>query len=244
MVKIAVCDDSYEECVALERALKKALNQDITIAKHDNYFSFTTYVLDEVKGQLDVVFIGLNVKGYSGVKIAQTLLSRYSHLKIIFVTKYLELVKDIFMINPVYLLIKPYEMKYVTDAIYKAIRTVDEEKNDFLVLKAKYGRNGIISVRLKDFYYAASDRRKLEIVTDEETIEINMKLNDLEERLPDNFLRVHQSYLVNMDKILKITKEEVYLYNDVVIPISRSRLNHVNETYMRYLNVFDEQVKS
>lgn len=237
MLNIAVCDETMQECIDLEKALRASLHSDLTISKHDNYFSFMTYVQDEAKGAVDMLYIGLNINGASGVKIAMSLLDLYPHLKIIFVTKYLDLVRDIFMIEPVYLLIKPYEKRYVSASIYKVMRMIDENKDDYLILKAKYGRNGILSIKMAEIYYAASDKRKLTIYTDENTYEMNMKLNELEEKLPDNFIRVHQSYLVNMDKILSISKDEIYLYNDQVIPISRSHLRDVNEAFKKHMNV-------
>lgn len=237
MLKIAVCDKTMAECEELEQSLRAVLHQEIVLSKHDNYFSFMTYIQDEAKGALDVLFIGLNINGTSGVKLAINILKMYPHLKVIFVTEYLELVRDIFMIEPVYLLIKPYEKRYVSAAIYKVMRMIDESKEDYLILKAKYGRNGILSIKYRDIYYAASDKRKLTIYCDDNTYEMNMKLNELEEKLPDNFLRVHQSYLVNMDKILSITKDEIYLYNDDVIPISRSHLHDVNDAFKKHLNM-------
>lgn len=241
MVRIAVCDKTMQDCIALENCLRRVLNPNIVIAKHTNAFSFESYIEDDIKGHLDVAFINLVLEDKRGIDIAQQVLKQYPHIKIIFMTETLTPVKDIFLIQPQYLLIKPYEQNYVTDAIIKTVKKLDEDKSQYLVLKAKYGRNGIISIRLSDIYYASSDKRKLEIYTDEEVYEINMKLNDLEVKLPNQFVRCHQSYIVNMDKIQMIHKDELVLYNDEVIPISRSRASLLNEKFNEYINVMQEE---
>lgn len=240
MIKIAICDDTMAECNELEEKICKVLNvspTELGISKHDNYFSFMTYILDEVKGHIDLICVGLLIKNYYGFMLAQSIVAHYPHIKVIFVTRHFELIQEVFTISPMYLLIKPYQQKYVSDAIMKAMRTIDEDRNDFLVLKAKYGRNGIVTIKLRDIYYAVSDKRKVTIHGIGENIEVNMKLDELEEKLDANFIRCHQSFLVNMDKILTIKKDKIILYNDEVIPISKSRANQLKQAYSHYLNI-------
>jgi len=47
------------------------------------------------------------------------------------------------------------------------------------------------------------------------------KISHLEVKLPEKFLRVHRSFIVNTDKILSFNKEEVVM-NNISIPISRT----------------------
>ncbi len=49
-------------------------------------------------------------------------------------------------------------------------------------------------------------------------------LDALEDRLPDNFKRCHRSYIVNMDKILRVavSKNTIYLADEMEVPLSRS----------------------
>lgn len=245
MIRIAICDNSMLECTLLEEEICKALNtkaKDLSISKHDNYFSFMTYILDEVKGNIDLICVGLLIQKYQGLLLAQSIIEKYPHIKVIFVTRHMELIQAIFTISPLYLLIKPYQQRYVSDAILKAIRMIDEEENDFLVLKAKYGRNGIVTLKIKDIYYAVSDKRKVTIHGLGEDVELNMKLDELERKLGVNFVRCHQSFLVNMDKILTIKKDRIVLYNDEIIPVSKSRSQKLKNTYSQYLKLPFEQL--
>ena len=47
------------------------------------------------------------------------------------------------------------------------------------------------------------------------------KISHMEKELPDNFLRIHRSFIVNKDKITSFNREEVLL-GEIELPVSRS----------------------
>lgn len=237
MLKIAICENNIEECKILKTHIQAILKNEVYISNHTNAFSLKTYIIDEVKGNVDLLILDLSLNNENSVSIAEKILIKYPHIKIIFTTKTYSHIQDIFKITPTYLLFKPLEKKYLSDALFKVIRLIDESKKDFLFLKAKYGRNGILSIPIKDIYFISSDKRKLIVHQLDKTYEINMKLDDIEEKLSSNFLRCHQSYIVNMDKISSVNKEDISLFNDLNIPISRSKKSEVKSKYQEYLNI-------
>ncbi len=58
-------------------------------------------------------------------------------------------------------------------------------------------------------------------VLEEKAIITKEKISGIEERLPDLFLRIHRSFLVNKDLVRSFNKEEV-IVGDVSLPISRT----------------------
>lgn len=237
MLRIALCDSTIEKCNEISQCVNKILKHEVTISQHTNPFSLVTYINDESRGNIDLLMIALDMEEQNSIDVVESILIKYPHIKIIFIAETMNHVKDIFHISPIYLLIRPIEKKYLMDSLFKTLNLIDESKKDFLVLNAKYGRNGILTIPIKDIYYISSNKRKLEIHELDKTYEINMKLNDLQTKLTNNFLRCHQSYIVNMDKILKISKEEIELFNDIFIPVSRSRNAMVKKIYTDYLNI-------
>lgn len=58
------------------------------------------------------------------------------------------------------------------------------------------------------------------------------KLNQVEEELADrDFLRIHQSYLVNMNFINNIHRYQAYLKSGLALPVPRTRYRQVKESY-------------
>ena len=50
----------------------------------------------------------------------------------------------------------------------------------------------------------------------------------LMERLPQNFMRIHRSYIVNLDKIVEVSKNRVVLDNNTHLPIGDSYREQFN----------------
>lgn len=68
------------------------------------------------------------------------------------------------------------------------------------------------------------------------------KLSDLETKLPSNFLRCHQSYIVNMKKVKKLdAKNHAFiLENNSEVYISKRMFAETKKKYDKYLMVFDQ----
>lgn len=58
-------------------------------------------------------------------------------------------------------------------------------------------------------------------------------MDEIEKELDQkDFLRIHQSFLVNATKIKSLTKEETVLNSGAILPVSKSRANAVREAYL------------
>lgn len=236
MIHIAICDDDEKIIDELTQSIYKIMNNQVFISHHSNPFSLTTYVMDEAKGKVDLIFMDIHLKGQNGVYVAESILADYPTIKVIFMSDKLENVQDIFRINPIYFLRKPLQPDYVRDALYKTIRILDEEKTTIFNMGTGRGKNKIISVKAKEIYYIESDKRKVWIHMLDESYYVYAKLDAVEEELKSNFIRVHQSYIVNMDKVMGVAKDYVILYNNVTIPISRSRCKEVVDRINEYIS--------
>lgn len=80
-----------------------------------------------------------------------------------------------------------------------------------------------------------SSRRNLTIYEAGESSRVLMKLSDMEKLLPEYFLRCHQSYLVNMDRIRKFTLDGIVLIDGRVIPVSRARYTETKDKFLKNL---------
>ena len=59
-----------------------------------------------------------------------------------------------------------------------------------------------------------------------------LSMKKIEERLPDNFMRIHRSYIVNLNKIQEVNKNRVIMDADVSLPIG----DMYKETFQSYLD--------
>ncbi|MDO4285364.1 MAG: LytTR family DNA-binding domain-containing protein [Eubacteriales bacterium] len=237
MLHIAICDDDEKTLNDLEMRIQHILRKQVVISKHTNPFSLLTYIVDEVRGELDLVILDIKLKEQNGIQIAKTILAHFAQIKIIFMTSYLERVKDIFQISPTYFLLKPIETNYLYDALYKTMEEIDDGRTNVLIVRSGTSGKRIQTFKVRNIYFIESDNRLIHIHESEQVTSAYMKLDEIERDLSVNFCRCHQSYIVNMDKIMKAEKESITLFNDVIIPVSRSKRREVTEKIHRYLGM-------
>ena len=59
-----------------------------------------------------------------------------------------------------------------------------------------------------------------------------LSMKKMEERLPQNFMRIHRSYIINLTKILEVNKNRVIMDRDTYLPIG----DMYKETFQNYLD--------
>ena len=238
MIHIAICDSDVNETNKLKNEIINILDDKVWVTVYNNPFALVTHIVDEVKGQVDIIFMEVCFNNQDGVYIAETILNEYPHIKIIFMTSFIEKVKDIFRVNPVYFLTKPVEYKYLRDALDKTVKMLDESNADILRIGNGIGKNRILIVKMSDVYYIKSDRRKITFYQENTNSTCYMKLDEVGEYLGNNFIRVHQSYIVNMDKIKEVSRGNIVLKNNMVIPISSSKHKTVMERVKNHMEIY------
>ena len=84
-----------------------------------------------------------------------------------------------------------------------------------------------------DIVYFGSDGRKVKAVTLKETFEFYGRLKEIAKRLPEDFIIVHKSYIVNKEYIFRYTYEMVELVNGTILTISPANRKQVRERILR-----------
>lgn len=110
---------------------------------------------------------------------------------------------------------------------------INEDNDESLFIK---NREKYVRIKLKNIYYVESELRLLHIYTNSGMYTTYMTIESVQEKLNGNFIRCHRSYIVNSSKIMKIEKDNIILYNDKVIPISRSHYKDLTEDFFNKLS--------
>ena len=170
------------------------------------------------KHQPDLLFLDIQMPEINGFELLEML---EQHPKIIFSTAYDQYAIKAFEVNAVDYLLKPYDVERFNLALQRAIHSLQSDQSQDDTIKkllqsiqpaAQYlerllikqaGRIVIISCKEISSIKALDDYA--EIRTQKESFLIQQSLNHLEQRLnPDQFVRVHRSYIVNIDAIRDI----------------------------------------
>lgn len=189
------------------------------------------------KKNIDLLFTDIDMPGTNGVEFVRSL----SHQPmVIFTTAYPSFAIDGFKLNAVDYLLKPFEFEDCLHAAEKAqkLKNINLSTASFsepnntgtLFIKSDYK---MIRVDINSIKYIESMSEYVRIYIEEKEkpiITLN-SLQKLEARLPSHFMRVHRSYIVNLQKIIEISRLRIRFDNKKLIPISEN----YKEKVMNYI---------
>lgn len=115
--------------------------------------------------------------------------------------------------------------KLIIDKINQSHNLVE---NDYLKIKFNKVTSNIL---LKEIIYIESFSPVIYIHTTNNKFKTYLKLSCLVPILPNNFIRIHHSIIVNNDYIQFVRSEYVILTNDDQLPISRSYRKSIKEIF-------------
>ena len=81
--------------------------------------------------------------------------------------------------------------------------------------------------------YFECREKKIKIVTSHDVYEMYGKLKDIMKELTDDFIMIHQSYVINKEYVLRYTYEMVELVNGTILTISKINRKQVRERILR-----------
>ncbi len=173
----------------------------------------------------DLILADIQMPDLNGIEFARSL---ENAPKIIFTTAYEKYAIEGFRLNAVDYLLKPFSYEEFLKAAQKARKQIElesnaypsmEASNQFLFLKSEYK---IRRINFNDILYieGLKDYVKVFISGDDKPILSLNSIKALEQKLPETkFMRVHRSFIVNLDKIETIERSRI-IFGKTYIPVS------------------------
>ena len=191
---------------------------------------------------VDLIFLDIHLTNESGLTLADKL----NHLKnpplIIFATAYDDYAVKAFELNAKDYVLKPFEQKRIQQAVTKVYKM--HQKENQLLHELPQETLNAIPVQLEDRIFLVKteeiiavgvENGETTIYTKKREYPINEPLSAIEKKISSpTFLRVHRSYLINVNAIEEIQPwfnhtYQVTLNNQLKIPVSRSYMKEFKE---------------
>ena len=175
----------------------------------------------------DVLFLDYNMPDLTGKALLEL---KQDSSKVIMITSNPEFAVDSYNFDTmVDYLLKPIKFERFLKAVHKITSQAyskerPEAKTHYFI---KDGTKWI-KVKLEDVFFIKSDSNYVIWQIPGKQIISLMKLKDLERELPDNFKRVHRSYIINTRKIESLTKDIINIQGNQ-IPVGNSYKDIVDE---------------
>ncbi|MFZ4456525.1 MAG: LytR/AlgR family response regulator transcription factor [Bacteroidales bacterium] len=176
------------------------------------------------KQEVDLLFVDINMPDINGIEFVKSLERRP---QIIFTTAYSEYAIEGFQVDALDYILKPISYTSFLKAANKAMtwfelnkkqEEVVETKNDYLFVKSEYK---LIRISLADIKYIESANEYIQLhLENKEVVTTLIRLKSMEEQLPkDKFMRVHRSFIVNLDHVKVIERNRIVFDRNIYIPV-------------------------
>ncbi len=191
---------------------------------------------------VDAIFCDINMPDLNGMDFVKSLASPPL---IVFTTAYSEYAVEGFKVNAVDYLLKPFGLQDFQRAANRLKERKEERgkrnedtsaadislNSDILFLKTDYR---IVKVSISDIRYveAMSEYLKVWLEGEQKPIITLLSMKKMEERLPDSFMRIHRSYIINLNKIQEVNKNRIIMDAETYLPIG----DLYKESFQRYLD--------
>lgn len=175
---------------------------------------------------VQLLFLDIQMPDISGIEFSQVLSDKF---KVIFTTAFGQYALDGFKVNALGYLLKPFSYpeflevanraKEWFDLVNRPAQVIDEIKEGSLFVKSEYK---IIRIAFNEINYieGLKDYVKFFLVGRDRPVMSLMSLKILEEKLPQKkFMRIHRSFIVNLEKIQTIQRNEI-VFGKVSIPVA------------------------
>lgn len=190
------------------------------------------------ENKVDLIITDINMPDLNGIDFVKSL---PDSPMVIFTTAYPEFAVDGFKISAVDYLLKPYGFVDFQLAVNKALGKAGSQvtsktapaTEDSLFLKVDYR---FVRINLSDIRYIKGYGEYLQIFVENKqrpVVTLSSFANILE-RLSDNFLQVHRSFIVNMNKIESVERNRILIGNDEEIPVSDSYKQELQQYLLQH----------
>lgn len=158
--------------------------------------------------------------------------------KLLLVTMDMETIVENLGIQPFEYLVQPLSYKKLREKMTKLCRDIDRAKEQYVLINSS-GEDVILrysDIILIESAKELSSKGKLEVETTSGRYLASGRLSDYAERLRNHyFLRIHRSYLVNLDYINRFKKSSIVLKDERELPIGRTKQKDIKEMCSRFV---------
>lgn len=228
MIKIGICEMGennnrkiYKKLMEYER-IQKTLFEIICWSSGEQLCNYL------MSGKtIDLLFLSIELPKINGIAVSYFIRNIMNNMKIqiVFMANTDKYAMGLFKMHPFDFILKPIKQTAIEEVMNHYFRYIGLKNSCFI-----YQRNNHI---FRCFYYNimyfCSNNRKVKIVLHNGEEEFYGKIIDIKEKLPKEFIQIHQSFIINYFFIKQYAYDYVVLSDNTILSISRPYRAEVKE---------------
>ena len=230
-ISVAVCDDEEKEADCLQKlvscwAEEKGYNLKLCSFPSAEAFLFR---YEEDKG-FDLLLLDIQMKGIDGIELAKKIRETDNTVQIAFITGYDEYMSEGYEVSALHYLMKPVEKQKLYSVLDRAVTAMNTTEP--VVLFDIDGES--VKIKLLDIVSVEASAHTVTVKALTRAFSLSKSITQIETLLGEGFFRCHRSYLVNLEHVSKIGRNDVFLDDSTAVPLSRKQYEKMNKAFISY----------
>ena len=230
MMKILICDDEQQYVDELKIHIENFMQSrvaDFTIDTANN-----PQAVADSNEIYQLAFLDIQMNELNGISLAKNLKERNNKIVIFFVTSYNDYQDEAMDLRAFRFFEKPLNADRLYSGLEKAMEYIDESYVDFYV----WTDNEHKQILVDDVIYVERGNRQVTLVTTQGNFTTRETFDEWCAILQNSFFyRVHKSFIVNLHYVTGYKYSELFVQNNVRIPIASRRQTDFHKFWFAYL---------
>lgn len=228
--KIAICDDEQTQLELIASAVsawstRNSYTCDVTMFTSAEAFLFEY----EDNKAYDILLLDVEMKNISGIELAKRIRKDNGSVEIIFISSHFEFIGVGYDVDALHYLIKPISDDKLIQVLNKAAEKLSVEPPSVII--SCDGET--VKLFESDILYVEAFLHYIMIRTRDNAYKIKESISAFEQKLSDDFYRIHRSYLVSLKHITKISRTSVNI-GKTELPLSRGKYDDINRAFIEH----------
>lgn len=231
-LSIAVCDDNETDLQYISDMINAWAMQEripVSVRTFPSAEAFLFYYSEN--NNYDILLLDVEMGKLNGIDLSKQIRVQNSRVQIVFITGYPDFIAEGYEVSALHYLMKPVKSEKLGEVLSRAAALSQKERPYLLVSSERE----TIRIFFDDIYYAESQGHYMLIHTVQTQYRVRLTVSGLLEKLDEGFYRCGRSFIVSLQHVCRITKNEIFLENQVSLPLVRGQYDEINKTMIRYL---------
>lgn len=223
MIRVLAIDDEPLALMQLQKMIETTPYFSLVGVCSDAFEAMKIMEAEEV----DAIFADINMPDLSGLDFIRSLAEPPI---VVFTTAYSQYAIDGYKVNAIDYLLKPFglpEFQMAASKVkkqYELLQKTDNEnhvEDNILFVKTDYR---LVRINISEIQYIESQSEYLKLhLSSGPSLMVLMSIKRMTELLPSkHFIRIHRSYIVNMNHVVEISRLRVKMNKKTLLPIGDS----------------------
>jgi len=232
-MRIIVCDDEKDWLEQAVHTLKRYADQSgmhlevSSCPDADSLFS-------EIRDPADLIFMDIvfGEKEEDGILLTRRINETCPGCQVVYLTNYLFYATEVYETEHIWFLLKEQFEEKLPKVIEK-FQKLRRGRNARFVFQTSRGHT--VSLPFDEILYLERSARITNVVVDKETFQTTSRIIQLMEMLPEiDFLRCHNSIIVNLNAVREIKGDELLMKNGKTLLISRAYRQRFRKGFLKW----------